>query len=393
MNQQKQYQQQDVYSQGAQYLNNYGAQLMRDESMDPNDRLTASIISGLAGGLMGGYAQKAQQDYTTQLAQSLRGASKSFNQTGDSSGFYDSPYQKVREIAPLLDFQRDQQMFENQQKMALENQKRTLDFKYSEMGKGRMPTQGADGGLLVQPIQGFGETEAANEAPKKALDLRSNLLLEQAKQGMAVNSPNAIQGNEDKLRGELFTRGGVESLRTINKSFNSMMGNLWDTSGASDLDFIFGTAKALDETSVVREGEQQTMARTDGYFGELNALLGKVKGGQKLSPETRQSLLRLVGSRRDEALKVFDQTTRDVGTVAGNRGASMENINVYGNYKPSSELINPVPYAPDYVRGQQKQAVAPSSPQAAEPMVSIRSKSTGQMIKVPASQLSNYGLR
>lgn len=391
LNEQKRYNQNDIYGQGAQYLGNFSQQMMRDNSADPKDALTASLISGLAGGLMQGYAQKAQRDYTAQLAQSLRGASKNFYETGDSSGFYNSPYQSFREVAPLLDYQMDQSNFENRQKMALENQKRTLDFKYDQLGQGRVPLMQEDGTLRVAPLAGYADTEAEKERPKQLLKLQADLELEKAKQGMLVNSPNAIQGNEDKLRGELFTRGGVESLRTIDQAYNSMMNNLWDTSGASDQDFIYGTAKALDPNSVVREGEQMQMARTDGYFGELNALIGRVKGGQKLSPETRRSLLDLVGSRRDEALKTFNQTMGDIGKVAGNRGASMENINIYGTYKPSSELANPVPYSPEYMSGQQP--VAQSSPQVAEPMVSIRQKGTNQIIKVPASQLPNYGLR
>ena len=407
MNEQKRYQQQNLFNSGGDLLNSYSQQMMQGQGANNNGNLTASIIAGLAGGLSKGYAQKQNRDFAQELAQSLRGTSKAFYETGDASGFYNSPYQSVQEIAPLMQFKMDASNFDQRQKMALENQKRSLDFKYQQADKGRVPVMGEDGGLLIQPMAGYGETEAALERPKKLLDLQYNLELEKAKQGMAVNSPNAkwkwfskmmshaVQGNEDKLRTELYTRGGVEALRTIDQAYNSMLGNLNNPAGASDLDFVYGTAKALDPNSVVREGEQVQMTRTDGIFGTLNSYLGQVKGQQKLAPETRRSLLDLVGSRRDEALKTFNQTLGDIGTVAGNRNASMENINIYGNYKPSSELYNPVPYSPEYMNGQapRQQPTAQSSPQVAEPTVSIRSKSTGQMMKIPVSQLSNYGLR
>jgi len=60
---------------------------------------------------------------------------------------------------------------------------------------------------------------------------------------------------------------------------------------ASQLAAIFKYMKALDPTSVVREGEQVMVQRTDGIFGTMGNLVSGLQNGQRLNPEQMQDLV------------------------------------------------------------------------------------------------------
>lgn len=332
----------------------------QDEGSNPNSNLVGALLTGIGSGFMKGYGQQEVRRQTADFANVLRGVAKDYYSGGDLSSVYNSPYQALQDAAPALEFGRMQSQQERQNKL-----------NDSMMGKG-LSMQFAPNGQPIgaQPIQGFGEAEAVNSMPAKALDYNSQIALMREKQNLenqakGLIDPKESRSAEDTLRNDLWSKSGIQDLRTIDQAYNSMLKNLYNNTGAADYDYIYGTAKALDPNSVVREGEQVNMTRTDGIFGDLNAMLGTLKSEGKLDVGTRQRLAQIVGTRRDEALKTYNQVLGDVGKVAQNRNLNMQNVNIYGNFKPSNELYNPVPYAPDYSNRQQvvAQNTAPTQPQ------------------------------
>ncbi len=102
----------------------------------------------------------------------------------------------------------------------------------------------------------------------------------------------------------------VQGYNVMASTLGSLTNAVYDNSKVSDLEYIYGIAKALDPTSVVRESEAGMVLEAQGLdeatLGRLNGLLG----GGTLSPSQRIELLKLV-RRRAESLQPFVQSKRD----------------------------------------------------------------------------------
>lgn len=102
----------------------------------------------------------------------------------------------------------------------------------------------------------------------------------------------------------------VQGYNVMASTLGSLTGAVYDNSKVSDLEYIYGIAKALDPTSVVRESEAGMVLEAQGLdeatLGRLNGMLG----GGTLSPAQRIELLKLV-RRRAESLQPFVQSKRD----------------------------------------------------------------------------------
>lgn len=102
----------------------------------------------------------------------------------------------------------------------------------------------------------------------------------------------------------------VQGYNVMASTLNSLTGAVYDNSKVSDLEYIYGIAKALDPTSVVRESEAGMVLEAQGLdeatLGRLNGLLG----GGTLSPAQRIELLKLV-RRRAQSLEPFVKSKRE----------------------------------------------------------------------------------
>lgn len=107
-----------------------------------------------------------------------------------------------------------------------------------------------------------------------------------------------------KLTKQMESSPGVSRFREVQPTVASMHKSLDDPASIADLDFIYGVAKILDPTSVVREGEMglvvQSQSLGDTLTGQLNKLLN---GEQALTPRVRKQLYRLARRRAEELEK------------------------------------------------------------------------------------------
>ena len=102
----------------------------------------------------------------------------------------------------------------------------------------------------------------------------------------------------------------VQGYNVMASTLGSLTGAVYDNSKVSDLEYIYGIAKALDPTSVVRESEAGMVLQAQGLdeatLGRLNGMLG----GGTLSPQQRIELLALV-RRRAQSLEPFVKSKRE----------------------------------------------------------------------------------
>lgn len=123
--------------------------------------------------------------------------------------------------------------------------------------------------------------------------------------GKPMAMPGAVAGEaipdleeELKLRKSFETSPGVSRYREVFPTLASMKKSLNDPSVISDLDFVYGVAKILDPTSVVRESEQGNIIAAQSLPQKTLGYLNKILLGQEAI--NRPDLFRLAMRRASE---------------------------------------------------------------------------------------------
>lgn len=97
-------------------------------------------------------------------------------------------------------------------------------------------------------------------------------------------------GNIDKLRAEYNKHPVVAAAKEGDRAFAQLKSNLDRKTKAGDLAAIFSFMKSLDPRSVVREGEQLQVQRTDGIFGTVQAYVSQINDEGTLTQDSRDDL-------------------------------------------------------------------------------------------------------
>ena len=109
----------------------------------------------------------------------------------------------------------------------------------------------------------------------------------------------------------------TQSYNVLAGTLGSLSGAINDNSKVSDLDFVYGVAKALDPTSVVRESEGQMVVQSQGLAPSLVGYINGLVGGGQLTPEKRRELYALVERRAKEYRKQADSRRANVLQIGG----------------------------------------------------------------------------
>lgn len=158
---------------------------------------------------------------------------------------------------------------------------------------------------------------------------------------------------EDPLKvGKAFeSQEGQSRIKAIAPTIESMYRSLTDPSAMADLDFVYGLAKILDPTSVVRESEGRMVLDAQGIGPQLLGTLNKiVSGDQAMDSKTRANLFS-VAVRRAQELQKQAQTER--GVFEGIASANQIDPNIY---------LQQVPSLPKWERQTVPQLQPPANP-------------------------------
>ena len=128
------------------------------------------------------------------------------------------------------------------------------------------------------------------------------------------------------------------SYNTLAGTLGSLSGAIYDNSRVSDLDFVYGVAKALDPTSVVRESEGQMVVDSQGMLPGLLGRINSLVGGGALTPEKRRELYALVERRAREYRKQA-QTRREQTLAIGQGLITDEDLRIL----PEIPVLAPPP--------------------------------------------------
>ncbi len=144
----------------------------------------------------------------------------------------------------------------------------------------------------------------------------------------------------DKLR-KAFTAGAGDFVKARD-AYGRVLASAKDASPAGDLALIFNFMKVLDPGSVVRESEFATAANS-GAFGErIKAAVGRVTGGERLSPDMRRDFVTRASELYETQGRQHDNLRSEYGRLASAFDLSPENVIVdYRGQFPSLDEILP----------------------------------------------------
>lgn len=108
----------------------------------------------------------------------------------------------------------------------------------------------------------------------------------------------------------------VQAFNTLAGTYDALSGAVYDNTRVADLDFIYGVAKALDPTSVVRESEAGMVIDAQGLDAATLGRLNSMIGAGALLPQQRLELISLI-RRRAEAYRRQAETRRQSVLIAG----------------------------------------------------------------------------
>lgn len=162
-----------------------------------------------------------------------------------------------------LTTQRGQDITAAGQKLSAETARRGQDIQKSEGAADRASR------INAAAINAQGKIQAAALAAQAGKELGAK----------DVRQINSDLTNFTKEHTAMFN--AAKSLETLEKR---------DTS-ASQLAAVFAFMKSLDPTSVVREGEQVQVMRTDGIFGTAQNYISQLNEGKRLNPKQMKDLV------------------------------------------------------------------------------------------------------
>jgi hypothetical protein len=122
-----------------------------------------------------------------------------------------------------------------------------------------------------------------------------------------------------KLRKEYGGLTSVENMPTIAEAYNSLQSLGKSGTKADDLAILYKFMKALDPTSVVREGEAYMVKATGGLLGLMGSYVNQLQGSKEgtFDNATRTEIVNTAGRLYNEAVKSWQQE-RDYYTQLSN---------------------------------------------------------------------------
>ena len=151
-----------------------------------------------------------------------------------------------------------------------------------------------------------------------------------------VAKENLIFNKTRGLREDFAQLPETKSWNVIQPILVSVREAAKDTSGASDLNLIYGRGKIMDPNSVVREGELQMAGNTGNLGQRLQGYYKSIANGGKLPPAVKQDLLNQIESRAKPQQMLYENTKKKYTEIAKRNNLNPEDLFVEGITTPAT---------------------------------------------------------
>ncbi len=179
----------------------------------------------------------------------------------------------------------------------------------------------------------------------KAAELLSPKKTDQLTSYQQLNQQNKKEDRTYEFRNRLVSSEPYKNFSDIS-SKASTIEKMVDNPGAfGDLGILFDYMKALDPTSVVREGEQERFKATGALTTRAANALNSLVTGKTLTPEQRQDVLKYTKMRQKSAYDIYKTHANPTIDQAKRLGLNSSEIDPYDGVKFDDQVQpKPAPY-------------------------------------------------
>lgn len=132
--------------------------------------------------------------------------------------------------------------------------------------------------------------------------------------------------DESTLRDKFQALPIVRAYDEVTRAYEAIREAAPRDTAAADLNIVIGYAKMLDPTSIVQEGEQETVRRTGGPADFLVGWVNSLRGGGRLTPDMRANILREAQGRYAITRSQYDAAAEFYSGLAGRYGFNPQNV-------------------------------------------------------------------
>lgn len=177
--------------------------------------------------------------------------------------------------------------------------------------------------LAAEKEANLGKRHAESLAvTKRGQDLVSN----RAGEANRVAAQGNIIKGETDIRKEFADLPEVKNYKAAYPSFAAIQKASEGNTPQSDINLIYGIAKLYDPTSVVREGEYNTIANSQAIPEQIKGWAQRVAGGGRLTAETKRQLMAEASNRIATYEGEYRKAQGAYSGIAQQRGLSPESI-------------------------------------------------------------------
>jgi len=197
---------------------------------------------------------------------------------------------------------------------------------------------------LALRAQSEGDTESAKGLLEASKAVKSEKELSPYQQ---FNQQKSVEDRTAEFRNRLVTSEPYKNFSDITGKASTIEKMVIDPGAFGDLGILFDYMKALDPTSVVREGEQERFKATGSLSTRGANALNALVSGKTLTPEQRQEVLKYTKLRQKSAFDIYQTHAKPTVEQAKRLNLNLSEIDPYFGQKfeiPNSDKSNNAPY-------------------------------------------------
>ena len=180
--------------------------------------------------------------------------------------------------------------------------KKVVEATFEDQERTRKPTlfESADYLLSRGEIAAGGKLAAISQSQEatKTARIKADAALATANNS-GLNDPEKRLKVLIKVQDSHFKSAQYTNFQDGDRNYDALVAASKRNDPVADLDMVFSIAKMWDPDSVVRENEQRSISNTGGVPDYLYALFQSVKGGERLTDQTKQRMLASGRQRMD----------------------------------------------------------------------------------------------
>lgn len=186
----------------------------------------------------------------------------------------------------------------------------------------------------TQPPSMLGINQSPDSKASNAVSIRGqditmrgqDLVNARSQEANSINAAGNVIKTETEVRKEFNDLPEVKNYKIAFPAYKAISDAATRNTPQADISLIYGLAKLYDPTSVVREGEYNTIANSQAIPEWLKGQAQRVMGGGKLTPETKRQIMTEATGRVVTYQTEFEKAQKTYESIVKDRGGDPSKV-------------------------------------------------------------------